>query len=360
MYKEIHDILSKTPGLKGREIAKKLDVPKKEVNSYLYKNLDKFEVDDSNNWSNLSKGHFELEFPSDKWVTIKDFENLIQELKECPPQEIKSVFFAIPSKCKILLIVTSRFLSLLNQLALREVDVTIDFTACEDTQTFFNRNGFYDFLHHSVKVLPEKPKESLAEKFQGNSDTLVELGQIEPSGRNKQLIVKLGECFVHHSSKEYELAAKTFFSELIGNVSEHSESPLQGFAGMQKYKGNHPHIQTVVSDSGKGVAATLRTTLRKFHPDLYKKYAKPTTSNDISLVREAFIKGEVSRYGKGRGLGFKSSREQAIKTFVKISIRQSTYSIELVYRDGELVRDYVIKDLCLLDGTHFCFDFYVD
>ena len=29
MYKEIHDILSKTPDLKGREIAKKLDVPKK-------------------------------------------------------------------------------------------------------------------------------------------------------------------------------------------------------------------------------------------------------------------------------------------------------------------------------------------
>ena len=354
MYKEIQNILLKTPSIKGREIAKKLDVPKKEVNSFLYKNLDKFKVDGDNNWSIKTNKHFELQFPSNAWVTVKEFEKFIQKLDDTPIQEIESVYFVIPSKCKILLIVTSRFLSLLNQLASRQIDVTIDFTACEETQTFFNRNGFYDFLHGSVKVLPEKPIESLAEKFQGNSDTLVELGEIEPRGRNKGLIVTLGECFIHNSSEEYELAAKTFFSELIGNVSEHSESPLPGFAGMQKYGGSKPHIQTVVSDSGKGVARTLRTTLQKYHPELYKKYAEPTTENDIKLVKEAFVRGEVSRHGKGRGLGFKSSREQAIKSFVKISIRQSTY------RDGELVRDDVLQDLCLMDGTHICFDFYLD
>lgn len=360
MYKDISRILSMTPGIKGREIAKKLGMPKSEVNSFLYKNTDKFTVDDDSKWSNLSKRNFDLVFPSDKWVTVRDFENLIKELGETPVQDIESVRFVIPAKCKILLIVTSRFLSLLNQLASQEIEITIDFTACKDTQSFFNRTGFYDFLHHRVCVLPEKPTEFLSEKFQGNSNTMVELGKIEPTERNKELIVNLGECFVRNSSAVYELAAKTFFSELIGNVSEHSESPLPGFAGMQKYGGIKPHIQTVVSDSGKGIAATLRSTLQDHHPKLYKKYAERTTENDLKLVREAFTKGEVSRFGKGRGLGFKSSREQAIKSYVKISIRQLTYSIELEYRDGELASDDVIQDLYLLDGTHICFDFYID
>jgi hypothetical protein len=359
MCKDISKLLAKTPKLKGRQIAKELGLDKKTVNSLLYKNKSEFEVDDENRWINISNLNYTLTFPK-TWTTAVEFENVIKELTNTPKKEINNVVIVIPKKCKILLIATARLLSLLNQLANNGINISIDLTKCEDTLRFFNRTGFYDYLHDEVIVLPEKPKESLSEKYQGNSDSLVELGKIEPKERNKSLIVKLGECFVLNSSKSYELAAKTVFSELIGNVSEHSESPLPGFAAMQLYKGRAKHIQTVVSDSGKGVAATLRTTLKEHHPDLYAKYVDTTISNDIELVAEAFTRGEVSRHGKGRGLGFKSSREHATKYFAKISIRQSTFSVELKYEDGELIDNKVIKDLFELDGTHICFDFYID
>ena len=69
------------------------------------------------------------------------------------------------------------------------------------------------------------------------------------------------DYIVFITDSKYEAAASTVFGELIGNISEHSEYQLEGFAALQKYGGKRSHIQTVISDGGKGISATLRPSL---------------------------------------------------------------------------------------------------
>ena len=234
----------------------------------------------------------------------------------------------------------------------------IDTTACPNTHSFFSRNGFFDYLSQSVTCLPDRPVLSAAKTYRDNSDTLVELGEIAQPTQNKELVIRLGDRFVEHSSTSYFLAAKTVFSELVGNVTDHSESKIPGLAGLQVYRPKH--IQTVISDSGLGIATTLRTTLQSEHPKLYAQFSAETVENDIALVQKAFTSGEVSRFGKGRGLGFKSSREHASKEKVIIFIRQLTFSLALEYSKGQLINVYEERGLVPITGTHICFDFYVD
>jgi len=127
-----------------------------------------------------------------------------------------------------------------------------------------------------------------------------------------------------------------------------------------KYK--KKHIQTVISDSGLGVAPTLRKALKENYHNLHKMYGNENIDSDIGLVTEVFLKGGITRHGikSGRGLGFKSSREQAMKFDANLSIRQEVFSIDLLFKDGCLVNKQVSKDLTKILGTHICFDFYVD
>lgn len=79
----------------------------------------------------------------------------------------------------------------------------------------------------------------------------------------------MGDRFVEHSSANYSLEAKTVFSELVGNVTDHSESQIPGLAGLQVYRPyNKPkHIQTVISDSGLGIHY-LENNLTKRTPEV--------------------------------------------------------------------------------------------
>lgn len=294
------------------------------------------------------------------WNDAQDFEVAISKLELQP--EAQKITFKFGPKSKFLLIALTRFLALSNQLVACGKDVVIDTSECPDTHSFFSRNGFFDYLSQSVKCLPDRPVLSAAKAYWDNSDTLVELGEIAQPSQNKELVIRLGDRFVEHSSTNYTLAAKTVFSELVGNVTDHSESKIPGLAGLQVYRPrNKPkHIQTVISDSGLGIATTLRTTLQKEHPKLYTQFSAENVENDIALVKKAFTSGEVSRFGKGRGLGFKSSREHASKEKVIIVIRQLTFSLALEYSKGQLINVSEEQGLLPITGTHICFDFYVD
>ena len=359
MLDDIRDILVKTPGLKGRQIAKKIGEERKAVNSFLSKHLDIFEKDEEHCWSLKKQAIVVVEFPS-RWVDEHIFEESLSQLSHSSYESINEVHFIFPEDCKFLLIVIARFLALANQLVDRGCSLTIDMGQCRNTLNFFNRNGFFDYLDKRVTTIPERPKSSLAKRYKGNSKTMLELGDVEPNQRNRELIIRLGERFIENSSEQYSLAAKTVFSELIGNIKDHSDSKITGLAGLQLYNGKNKHIQTIVSDSGVGIAATLRTTLEDTHPKLFKKYQIDNSENNAQLVLHAFTNGEVSRFGKGRGLGFKSSREHATKDRALISIRQEDFSIELEYLNGNEVRSKITPNLCTILGTHICFDFYLD
>jgi len=254
---------------------------------------------------------------------------------------------------------TARLLALVNQLAYFGKEVTVDFTNAPQTCTYLNRARFFDLLRDEVVVLPHRPSSSAADRYQGQSETLVEFGAVDPTSNNEDLIRHLTAKFVQGSSPDYQVAAFTLFGELIGNVREHSESPLNGFAGLQKYGGSRPHIQTVVTDSGVGIVHSLRPTLQTFHPRLYKKFGVPSLESDIGIVTAAMTKGGISRLGAGRGLGFKSSSELAIKFNASFSVRQEHFCLRFEYRDGKLVEIRRQSQPSRLLGTHICFDFYV-
>ncbi|MEH6472222.1 MAG: ATP-binding protein [Halopseudomonas sp.] len=361
MKQDIYKVLSQSPGLKGRDIARKLDLNRKEVNSFLDKNKDSFYQDEAFCWFNREDGAA-IEFQPG-WIDADKYEAVLADFPDLFASE-GAVKFVLPKGCNLLLEPISRFLAILNQLDHQGIAVTIDMADCGNTRSFLNRAGFFDLLSESVKVLPKRPSSSTAKIFKGNSDSLVELGTICPDSKNKGLIVALHSSFVDKSSVDYDTVALTVFSEFIGNVSEHSESPLDGFAALQIYqpKFKRDHIQTVISDSGMGVVSTLRSTLEEHYPDLYRRFPDDGIESDIGLVLEVFSKGSITRHGKksGRGLGFRSTREQASKFDADLSIRLNTFNIKLVYRDGELAKPAVTKDLTKIVGTHICFDFYVD
>lgn len=361
MMDGIYAALEEAPGLKGRQIAKKLGLDRKAVNAFLGRNKDIFYQNEDYHWFNKD-ADTTIEFPSG-WIDATKYESILADYQNLFANQ-GQVVFVLPQGCKLLLEPISRFLALSNQLDYRGVNITIDMADCKDTRGFLNRAGFFDLLAAGVKILPKRPKNSTAKVFKGNSGSLVELGPICPNSKNKELIVSLHSSFVAKSSEDYSLVALTVFSEFIGNVSEHSESPLDGFAALQIYqpRSRRDHIQAVISDSGIGVVSTLRSTLKEHYPKLYDRFPDDGVDSDIGLILEVFSKGNITRHGKesGRGLGFKSTRKQASKFDAYLSIRLDTFNITLKYREGELDVPVIQTGLTKMIGTHICFDFFID
>lgn len=360
MKAKIDALLRDKPGLKAREIASALAFERSEVNAFLHANKDRYQQDSEFRWR-VATSSLGISLPS-KWTSADDFERALLSCGDALDGPEQDVTIYLPSGCNPMIDCTARLLSLANQLAHRGKSATLDFSQSQSAHSYLDRAGFFGQLDSRVEVRPDRPTRSAALRFAGKSETLVEFGAVEPWSPNKALIDQLTAKFVQQSSKDYEVAAFTIFGELIGNVAEHSKSELVGFAGLQKYTGRRSHIQTVISDSGLGIASTLRPALRSHYPPLHKKFGVASLESDIGLVKEALQKGYISRSGKGHGLGFYSSKEHAFKCRASFSVRQENFSIRFNYRKGELalVGAAPQTDVGRLLGTHICFDFYVD
>jgi hypothetical protein len=358
MKETIQKMLEDAPGSKGKEIAKKLGLNKKQVNQFLYSNSEHFVRDDEYCWFLVPSPEIRIEFEANQWMDCLSFENSLLGAEELLSGPTKEICFIIPENCKILLDAAARFLALCNQLISANKNVTIDFNDCKTTLSYFNRIGFIDHLSPHVSILPYKPRTSGAQRYKGNSDTVVEFGALNPEEVDKSLINQLTDRFVQQSNSKFETAASTVFGELIVNVSEHSQTPIPGFAALQKYGGRRNHIQTVISDSGVGIGTTLKPSLREHYPDVYNLYRND--ESDVKLVVDVLTKGELSRFGTGRGLGFKSSREQATKFDARLSVRQENFSLCIEYIDGKIQPIDEQNNLQTIYGTHLCFDFFVD
>ena len=358
MLIKVKEILQAKPCIKGKEIAKIMSKDKKEINSFLHAHKDDFIQDNNFCWLLVKPKELKIEFEGNKWVDCNSFESSLGMFGSPLDSDQASIYFVVPEKCHILLDASARFLAICNQLVHIGKKVTIDFSDCKSTLSYFDRIGFLEHLHEEVSVLPKRPSVSKASIYKGNSEAVVEFGAVSPDQEEKELVNQLTNRFIQQSDSRYETAAFTMFSEFIRNVSEHSETPLHGFAALQKYEGRRKHIQTVVSDSGLGIAATLKPSLLKHYPDLHK--LSNNYDFDVRLVTAVLTKGEISRFGSGRGLGFKSSREQAAKFDARLSVRQENFSLNLEYKDGEISSIDTKTDLPKILGTHICFDFFVD
>jgi hypothetical protein len=361
MIAKIEKILRTEPNLTAKELAKKLGCKKNELNPVLYVNLDKFAVDSEFRWSLKSK-EIMITFEGNRWVDCDSFEGTLQSSSEDLDGGSK-VIFVLPEGCSFLLDALARLLALCNQLAFSNKAVTIDFSSSGNLKHYLNRAGFFDHLDERIAVLPERPANSTATSYKGKSENLVELGIVTPhedEAAKDELVIRLTNKFVSLVSDKYKTAVSTIFAELTGNIQDHSETKLNGFAGLQRYGGSNPHIQTIVSDSGVGIATSLRPSLKAHHRTLYERYHKESVDNDIALVIEVMSKGLISRYGAGRGLGFQTSRDRALKFKAKYSVRQETFSLEFIFENERLNRVVEKKNLARISGTHICFDFVID
>ena len=359
MKDNIVKILQETPWLKGREIAHRLNADKKEVNAFLHSHSDLFIQDNEFRWALANQ--FRVEFAKNTWINSASFEQSLARCGSPLDDDCSSVVFVLPEGCKVLLEAAARLMALCNQLAWKGKQVVLDFTDSGSTRSYFNRIGFFDHLAPAVTVIPARPTVSGAEIFRGNADTLMEFGAIDPVAPDESIPVQLKHSFVNHAGEEYSQPAFTVLAELFDNVRDHAESPLPGFAALQCYKATKaPHIQTVISDSGKGIVETLRPILQTRYPDVASKIAEAGDAADAHLVREIFERGQITQCEPGRGLGLKASGDVAAKFKAKISIRQETFEVILQYTGAKRPKFTHSLNLPRILGTHICFDFLLD
>lgn len=365
MLNQIRELLGTTPNLKAKEIAKKLGIDRREVNSVLYANINFFQKDEEHKWALLNEDYVEVAINSSPWVTPESFEQDLKEAGCLLSSSINSIKFIFPKKCQILLIAGARLISLVNQLSSRKRLVELDFTQCENTRRYLSRLGFFDHLHPEIEIYPSTREESSRAKiYQGKSDNLLEIASIDPFSMNESIPKNLTRKFVKHSGSEYYTAVFTMFSELIGNIYDHSSSDTDGFAALQKYNGSRPHIQTVVSDSGLGIATTIKENLAKFYPELHQKHDMNDIETDIFLVARALTKGRLSRHGpdseEARGLGLKRTEDFATKYDAETRVRQESFEL-LIKENADGKRTVKVRrGLTRILGTHICFDFFLD
>lgn len=143
MEKKIRQVLSDTPGLKGRQIANKLGLDKTAVNSYLNKQKGLFYKGENHCWFIVKDHLMEVRFDGATWIDGLSLDMSIKKSGSPLESDCSSIHFIVPEGCKIFLEAAARLLALSNQSVLIGKSVTIDFNDCQDTLSYFNRIGFF-------------------------------------------------------------------------------------------------------------------------------------------------------------------------------------------------------------------------
>lgn len=362
MYKEIEKVLKKEPGMKARAIASKIGKDRSAVSAYLHDHPEFFVQDGTYGWSLAKAGELRIELPAGKWLTADLFEDALALSESTLLSTCEHVVFVLAKDTKLLLEATARLLALCNQLVLAGKKVAIDFSDCYSTLDYFNRVGFFDFLNLSISVIPSRPETSKAGLYKGGNDGVVEVAMIDPVSPDEDIPGRLQKSFVSCAGAEYSVGAFTVLSELFGNVRDHSDSQIPGFAALQFYpRGRKPHIQAVISDSGRGIIGTLPPVLELRYPNVAEAIRMSGMHPGVALIQEIFRKGGISsNEDEARGLGLKRTGDVASKFNARISVRQETFEVKVDYNKHGDIKFSHRLNLRELRGTHICFDFLLD
>jgi hypothetical protein len=301
---------------------------------------------------------YRVEFPA-KWIDAAVLETALGSGPGPHRSMESSVLFSIPAGAALMVDAGVRLLSLLNQLHHIGKRVTLEFCR-EDTSTYdyLNRIGFFDELHPGVGVRPERPMYSAATRYHGANRGLVEIVRLVPGQIDRDIPTRLEKALVGsirdgHRQQLVAAAAYDLFSELIGNVDDHSRTQVSGYAVLQVYKNG---ARIAVSDSGEGLLDTLRPSLPEHFPHFQR--LGPT-----DLLIYALRNGGLSCKGRGRGGGgLKRCADHALKLQANLEIRLSDYSLRLKAKHRGLRKTdaRTVENMPLLWGTHVVFDFRLD
>jgi hypothetical protein len=293
-----------------------------------------------------------------RWTNASGLEDILRAGPSPHTANSSQVRFRIPKGCQLMTDAAVRLLSLFNQLDCSTKRVLVEFEEGEDgVAGYLNRIGFFESLSASVEVLPQRPA-AFSAQYRGRNPGLVEIQRIDRNRRDGTLLDRLTTaisraCKQRHDVRELKGAAWTIFAELIDNVFSHSQTPLDGFAALQVYKGGNC-LKVAVSDSGLGMLETLRPALCSEAPQLAKL-------SDKDLLVEVFKRG-LSRHGASRGCGLKGCADKAIKFRAELDVRLPLVRVLLVPgRDGYRPNTaFCYSGLPLIWGTHICFTIELD
>ncbi len=276
----------------------------------------------------------------------------------------KKVTIVVPSGCALKIGACIRLLCIANQLAYRGALVEISFEEGPGgAMGYLSRMGFFEGLSPAITVHPDRPEITGRSVFEGTNRRLVEIVSLSAGSREKSLPGRLADTAakLHSDPKKGEKlgdAVFTVFSELIGNVYDHSGSTLDGYAALQTYpKGRRgPMVEIVVSDSGLGILSTLRTGLT----NIGHKYAD---LEDADLLLKSITEGVSKNGTAGYGCGLRISAQKSLIFAANLEIRLPECRMNLVPRDSQYSQAamvYGVDGLPHIEGTHVCFDFRLD
>lgn len=360
MKKRITALLKKSPGLKARQIAHELGVDRKEVSSFFVKNLDAFVQDPQTyTWSLVKSASFVLEISSSGlWVTQFHFEKALKKSGSPLDTDHGHVVIKVVNEQKVLLCAAARIIALCNQLVRSNKKVVLDLSGNEQTLSYLDRAAFFDRLDASVDVKPGRPKKSAAQQYMANNSGLVELLEIR---NDINVPERIKESFAEKFGDEHANKLFTVVGETVCNVEDHSNTVIPGFAGLQYYgRAVKKTIVVVICDSGDGICNTLRPGLKKYFPDVAKRFEPSTHAADPKLIIYAMVNGGLSSLGGDRGAGLNATHLNAEKLDAAISIRQENFSVRLVYKAGALEQPSWELNLPRLKGTQIVFEFKLD
>ena len=296
----------------------------------------------------------------DRWFGGQELDSVLGGNPSPFSKEVDAVEIQVPKSCALRIGVCIRLLSMANQLNAIGKQVTISFEESQTgAMTYLDRMGFFDNLHENVRVLPDRPTITARSRLGGTNLGLVEIEPIALNGYDRTLPRRLSDTAARmHTSNEVGRrlgdAVFTVFSELIGNVYEHSGTELIGFAALQSYT-NSNTIELAVSDSGVGILATLR-------PALQQRRHQYAQLDDAELLYRVITEG-VSRTGDSYGCGLWASATQALAFGAALEIRLPDCRMNFIpmkagYDKGAIAEG--AHRLPHMEGTHVCFDFRLD
>ncbi|GJD87297.1 hypothetical protein BHAOGJBA_0797 [Methylobacterium hispanicum] len=265
------------------------------------------------------------------------------------------VEFRLHERCKLWLDGVLRLLAHCNQMAGVALRVRLSFLGGQSgVMGYIDRMGFFDRLDPRVETVPERPLVSGASIFRGGNNGLVEIVPIAAAHRDDDLPDRLTgvlrqACAARADAGPLSEAASTLFSELIGNVYDHTRT--NGHVALQVYPGGSK-VKVVVCDDGLGLMETLRPALNA-RTDAY------AAMTDVDLLVEMFRNGLSRHPDPKHGQGLKDCATKAIHFQAELDVRLARQNVRLRPSRGayETTTAYCSVGLPLLRGTHIAFTF---
>lgn len=265
------------------------------------------------------------------------------------------VEFRLHEECKLWLDGVLRLLALCNHMIGAGRLVRLRFLGGQSgVMGYIDRMGFFDHLDARVETVPERPLVSGARMFRGGNNGLLEIVPIATGHRDDDLPDRLtgvlGQaCAARADAGPLSEAASTLFSELIGNVYDHTRT--NGHVALQVYPGGSK-VKVVVCDDGLGLMETLRPALN----DRTDAYVGLT---DVQLLVEMFRNGLSRHPDPKHGQGLKDCATKAIRFQADLDVRLARQNVRLRPSRGayEPTTAYCSEGLPLLRGTHIAFTF---